>query len=212
MKYSQKFTKLDISKEIELWSNFKNKFDYKAREALILHYMPLARSIGIKFSKRNIFYKDDAISLSYLALVQIVDLYKLDKNTSFKTYLNMKLPNLMIDELRKHYDPQSRSKVKKECIYHENMSDFDTIFNTGFVEDDYTTDILINSIYDTLPKLKKERRIAVECYLQGMSGSETLKILQKEKTTSSNSDSVRRHFRTLGIRDLKYLLNKRNAA
>lgn len=84
-----------------LCAQCKDQGNVKAREKLIVKYLPLANSIAYKYSKEHKFEYQDIKSMSYIALILAVDSFDHTKNNNFGVYAKPCIYNGIVDEIRK---------------------------------------------------------------------------------------------------------------
>lgn len=86
----------------ELWKNYKDKQDAKAKEALIVHYVELVKIVAgrIYNSKNRDLEFDDLVSFGVIGLIDAIEKFDIDKNVKFETYANIRIRGAIIDQIR----------------------------------------------------------------------------------------------------------------
>lgn len=86
----------------ELWTNFKDTGDAKAREGLILHYSPLVKFVAGRMGvglPRNV-EQADLVSYGIFGLIDAIDKFDLERGFKFETYAVNRIKGAILDELR----------------------------------------------------------------------------------------------------------------
>jgi RNA polymerase sigma-B factor len=82
----------------ELFRRYRETGDRQAREALIAHYLPLARSVAARY-RINADQFDDLIQVASLALIKAVDGFDPNRGLAFSSYA---VPTV-VGELKRHF-------------------------------------------------------------------------------------------------------------
>ncbi|WP_422445779.1 FliA/WhiG family RNA polymerase sigma factor [Thermoanaerobacterium sp. DL9XJH110] len=101
----------------QLWSNYSDTKDKKAREELIESYLPLVKHVVNRISISLPPYLDyeDLISYGIFGLLQAIDRYDASRGVKFETYAYARIKGSIIDELRKlDWVPQNVRKKAKQ--------------------------------------------------------------------------------------------------
>ncbi|MEW6535825.1 MAG: FliA/WhiG family RNA polymerase sigma factor [Candidatus Auribacterota bacterium] len=100
----------------ELWREYKDNGDRKAKEKLILNYLPLVKYIAGRMAVNMPSHidSDDLISSGVIGLVKAIERYDLECGTQFETYATTRVKGSILDELRSlDWVPRSvRGKAK----------------------------------------------------------------------------------------------------
>ncbi len=101
----------------ELWIDYKEKGCLKAREKLIMEYLPLVKHIAYRMSIHfppHIII-DDITNDGLLGLIQAIDGFKYDRGIEFSTYATYRIRGAILDALRAFdWAPRSLRKKAKE--------------------------------------------------------------------------------------------------
>jgi RNA polymerase sigma-B factor len=81
-----------------LFAHYQRHGDLAARTELIERYLPLARSVALRYKRRNEPI-DDLMQVASLGLVKAIDRFEPDRGSSFSSYA---VPT-MLGELRRHF-------------------------------------------------------------------------------------------------------------
>jgi RNA polymerase sigma factor for flagellar operon FliA len=173
-----------------IWERYKHENDLSAKEALVLHYLPMVRFIAkhIATSLPPFVDREDLVSVGTLGLLNALERYDPARGISFETYAKLRIHGIIIDELRAmDWMPRSlRRRVKSvekahtrlEHRYGRRISDRELAEEMDIpVEDvEYLT-------------AESERAIPVyleECVLQDGEGKMLSLIDRLEDTSSVN--------------------------
>ncbi|NNC91927.1 MAG: RNA polymerase sigma factor WhiG [Acidimicrobiia bacterium] len=86
----------------DLWTQFKDTGDAKAREGLILHYSPLVKFVAGRMGvglPRNV-EQADLVSYGIFGLIDAIDKFDLERGFKFETYAVNRIKGAILDELR----------------------------------------------------------------------------------------------------------------
>lgn len=100
----------------KLWKAYKQNNDEKAREALILHYLPLIKTVVNRLKARfpPHITADELESCGLLGLLDAIAKFDPDKGTDFSTYCKVRIKGAVYDELRAlDWAPRSLRKKKQ---------------------------------------------------------------------------------------------------
>lgn len=98
----------------ELWQEYKKNSSQKAREQLILHYLPLVKYISHRMAINlpSHIMIEDIINDGLLGLIQSIDGFNINRGIDFKTYATFRIRGAILDALRA-FDWAPRSLRKK---------------------------------------------------------------------------------------------------
>lgn len=100
-----------------LWKKYKKENDLRAREKLILHYIPLVKYVAgqLIIGLRGYFELDDLISAGVYGLICAVDRFDPDKGFKFETFALARIKGAIFDWLRSmNWMPHSiRNKARE---------------------------------------------------------------------------------------------------
>lgn len=106
-----------MTDEQELWSEYARTRSSKAREALVLKYLPLIKYVISRMSVTPPVGLDyeDIMSFGVFGLLDAVDKYDASKGYVFQTYAIPRIRGAILDELRKcdWFSRSGREKVQK---------------------------------------------------------------------------------------------------
>ncbi len=86
----------------DMWTQFKDTGDAKAREGLILHYSPLVKFVAGRMGvglPRNV-EQADLVSYGIFGLIDAIDKFDLERGFKFETYAVNRIKGAILDELR----------------------------------------------------------------------------------------------------------------
>ncbi len=116
----------------QLWKNYKEKQDARAKEALIVHYVELVKIVAGRLynSKSRELEYDDLVSFGIIGLIDAIEKFDVEKNVKFETYANIRIRGAIIDQIRSlDWIPRSaRQKYKDmeeaiETLQSHNVGD-----------------------------------------------------------------------------------------
>ena len=101
----------------DLWIEYKDSGDERAREGLILHYSPLVKFVAGRVGSglpRNVD-QNDLVSFGTFGLIDAVDKFEPERGFKFETYAVNRIEGAILDELRAlDWVPRSvRSRVRE---------------------------------------------------------------------------------------------------
>lgn len=116
--------------EDELWNEYQNNKTSENRNKLIEHYLYLlykpVKNIYPMCRSQN--EMEDIFQSGVIGLIEAVDYYSKDKNTSFKTFSRWRIHGSIIDYLRKTglislpYNVRKKLNHEKETAENENLN------------------------------------------------------------------------------------------
>jgi len=98
-----------------------SNMDRKTRDALIIKYAPLVKTIVLRMASRlpiDASDKEDLINVGVIGLMSALDKYDAQKNVQFETYAHFRIRGAVLDELRKR-DWVPRSTRNKDSRLEE---------------------------------------------------------------------------------------------
>ena len=86
----------------ELWRNYKNDGDERARERLVVAYSPLVKFIAGRMASGLPSHVDEGDLMSYglLGLIGAIERFDLEREIKFETFAVARIKGAIIDELR----------------------------------------------------------------------------------------------------------------
>jgi len=103
--------------EDRLWKRYKEDNSQKAKEELILNYVPLVKHIAGKIIVKlpDEFEYDDLVSYGFLGLIDAMKRYDYNRNIKFSTYAVSRIKGSIYDEIRSlDWVPQSIRRKSKD--------------------------------------------------------------------------------------------------
>ncbi|WP_027338716.1 FliA/WhiG family RNA polymerase sigma factor [Halonatronum saccharophilum] len=107
----------DNKKESLLWKSYKEEGSKKAKEELVLSYVPLVKHIigKLLINLGDRFEFDDLLSYGVLGLIDAIDRFDPSKGFKFSTYAVPRIKGAIYDELRRlDWVPQGVRKKAKD--------------------------------------------------------------------------------------------------
>lgn len=109
-----------------IWNSFGKiwqivKMDKKTRDALIIKYAPLVKSIVMRMAAKmpiDASDKEDLINVGVIGLMSALDKFDEEKNVQFESYAHFRIRGAVLDELRKR-DWVPRSNRHKDTLLEE---------------------------------------------------------------------------------------------
>lgn len=95
----------------QYWPAWRERKEYAARERLIEHYLPFARTQAAKlYRNRNSreFEFDDYLQFATIALIESIDRYDPSRGAAFKTYATTRITGATLDGVRSLSDKQEQ--------------------------------------------------------------------------------------------------------
>ena len=100
-----------------LWADFNRTRSFEARDALVMKYLSLVKSIVRRIvpTYRQHTDFDDIVSYGLIGLIDAIDRFDAEKGAKFVTYASLRIRGEIIDQIRKQdWAPYSlRQKIKK---------------------------------------------------------------------------------------------------
>jgi len=91
----------DKDKIEELWEDYKQTGDINVRNDLVVHYMPLVKSVARCMCSNNPYADyDDLVSEGVFGLVNAIDKYDLSRGLQFSSFARSRIRGAMLDSLR----------------------------------------------------------------------------------------------------------------
>lgn len=157
----------------DLWVEFKEKNSKKAKDDLIVEYIPLVKSIaGRLYStyNANVEY-DDLVGYGIVGLIDAVNKFDHKKSIKFETYATIRIKGAVVDQMRQmDWVPRStRSKYRKiESALEKLQKEYQ-----GEVTDEM---------------MAKELGITVEDYHKMLSEATSYAVVSLEERINENSN------------------------
>jgi RNA polymerase sigma factor FliA len=87
----------------ELWNRYFETRDVEDRDALIVHYLYLVKSVVNRIigGLPSHVQQDDLISSGVTGLIKAVEKYDIEKNVKFESYASLLIKGAVIDEMRR---------------------------------------------------------------------------------------------------------------
>lgn len=97
-----KLTHLTVEETDSAWERYKLNGDTAAREALIIHYLPLVDAVARKVGGALPAHisQEDLSSYGLFGLLDAMEKYDLERGIKFQTYASTRIRGAIIDELR----------------------------------------------------------------------------------------------------------------
>lgn len=109
-------TDLPAEEEAQLWSRWRGAGDTAARERLVLHYLPLARTLAAVHYRGRVHADvefDDYLQLARLGLMESVDRYEPGRGAQFKTYVAHRIRGALLNGLEKATEKSQQIAARK---------------------------------------------------------------------------------------------------
>lgn len=86
-----------------LWRGYRAERSAELRNALLEHYLPLARQHAERYWRTlpNFVELDDLVSAATFGLIDAIEAFDLDRGVKFETYCVLRIRGAMADELRR---------------------------------------------------------------------------------------------------------------
>lgn len=160
----------------QLWINYKELNDQKAKDDLIVYYVSLVKIIaGRLYTSYNAHVEyDDLIGYGIIGLIDAIEKYDHKKEVKFETYANIRIRGAIIDQIR-HLDWVPRSTRQKYKKIEEAISKLQKLYG--------------NEISDEL--IASELELTTEDYQKMLGEVTTYSVLSlEEKIEENNSFDV----------------------
>ena len=158
---------MNEERELALWAAYKVHGDKKAREDLILAYMPHTVKLVLNCgTARHPGRMDDSISEAYVALIECVDKFDVSCGLKFMTMARKRILGAVIDYARS-LDPGHRRKTPFELIPVASLVDDEDNNEPEFfaVEDNVLQGTLASEDSQALGELLKALPFSERCVL-----------------------------------------------
>ena len=128
-----------------LWQQYAEQGDVEAREALIIHYSPLVRTIvrGLKLTLPQSLEVDDLVGYGIMGLINAVDRFDLSHQVKFESYATQRIRGQIIDALRS-LDIVPRSTYSQYRTILETESKLTAVYGRQPTETEMANDIGIS--------------------------------------------------------------------
>jgi RNA polymerase sigma factor for flagellar operon FliA len=107
---------LPFEEEARLWARWRVAGDTAARERLVLHYLPLARTLAAVHYRGRIHADvefDDYLQLARLGLMESVDRYEPERGAQFNTYAAHRIRGTLLNGLGKATEKSQQIAARK---------------------------------------------------------------------------------------------------
>jgi len=164
-----------------LWKDYKQNNDEKAREELILHYLPIIKSVVNRLSARipPHITTDELESCGLLGLLDAIAKFEPQKGTDFSTYSKIRIKGAVLDELRA-LDWAPRSLRRKEQKLEEAYNHLEQKMGRSPTEDEVAEFLRIplKQLHSLLAEINRITYLSLEDILQApTTDEETLNLL-----------------------------------
>jgi len=163
----------------KLWKAYKQNNDEKAREALILHYLPIIKSVVNRLSARLPPHvtTDELESCGLLGLLDAIAKFEPNKGTDFSTYSKIRIKGAVLDELRA-LDWAPRSLRRKEQKLEETYNHLEQKMGRSPTEYEVAKflKIPLKQLHSLLAEISRITYLSLEDILQDQN-EDTLSLL-----------------------------------
>ena len=173
---------LDLSREMELWSECKTKQNMDARRILIESYQPLVFKAAMQFSRLNNIM--DIIQEGTVGLIEAVEKYDHERGVAFSLYALHRIRGRMLNFVKKEnsfdfvYSDNSVSADGAETFNIENIVD-----SAASVMQQAETNFLVDELKRALERLpQKEQLVLSSVYLDNQEPREVAQSLSVSTT------------------------------
>lgn len=190
---------LSKKEQEEYFIRYRLYGDPEAKEKLIKHNMRLVVKKVYSSFYGSSYELEDLISLGYLALVQSVMKYDIDKGTSFSNYVYKAIDNTIIKYMKsesKHFDVNHLDNPVSSTTNNEFTKSYldiigteETGFESVLINDEYK---VVREIVESLPE--KQKIVVKELY--GFDDGEThtlMEVGEKLSMTYQNVSKIARN-------------------
>lgn len=189
--------------EIEkLWKAYKQNNDEKAREALILHFLPLVKSVVNRLKSRfpPHITTDELESCGLLGLLDAIAKFEPNRGKDFPTYCKVRIKGAVLDELRA-LDWAPRSLRKKEQELEKAYAHLEQNMGRSPTEEEVTKflNIPLVKLHALLAQINRITYLSLEDILQDKKWSEDTPI--DELIKSENRSLLAEAIETLPKRE-----------
>ena len=166
----------DISIE-KLWQAYKQNNDEKAKEALILHFLPLVKAVVNRLKVRfpPHITTDELESCGLLGLLDAIAKFEPNKGTDFSTYSKIRIKGAVLDELRA-LDWAPRSIRKKKQKLEEVYAHLEQKMGRSPTEEEVASilKISLQQLHTLLSEISGITYFSLECILQDSKQNEDI--------------------------------------
>jgi RNA polymerase sigma factor for flagellar operon FliA len=178
----------------QLWKEYKQNNDEKAREELILHYLPMIKSVVNRLSARipPHITSDELESYGLLGLLDAITKFEPSRGTDFAAYSKIRIKGAVLDELRA-LDWAPRSLRRKEQKLEEAYNYLEQRIGRSPTEDEIAEflKIPLKQLHSLLGEINRITYLSLDDILQDPKQSEdNLNLLPLSGKASSYSDPV----------------------
>jgi RNA polymerase sigma factor for flagellar operon FliA len=167
------------SDTVELWRQFKRKHSPRAKELLILEYLPLVKyvagrlAIGLPPSVEM----DDLIGSGTLGLLAAIERYDPSRDNKFSTYAIARIRGAMLDELRS-MDWIPRSVRKKARQVEDAYSRLENRLRRPATDEEVANELSITlpEFFEMLDEVRGTSLVSLDDNLSPKDGGSTTKI------------------------------------
>lgn len=158
---------------IELWKRYKESGDLKAKEALIIDYVSLVKTIsGRLYNTYNAHVEyDDLVGYGVIGLLDAIEKYDYTLGNKFETYANIRIRGAIVDQLRS-MDWIPRSLRQKYKLLEKALNKLQNIYGLDIRDED----------------LAKEMNLSVKELSELMHEVSTFSIISLDEKISENSN------------------------
>lgn len=171
MKTQEKYQ--DVSNE-ELLKLYKETNDLEIKQALVMRYLYLVKSIALRMRDIYISFSqlDDIINEGVIVIMSAIEKFDVEKHVKFETYVSKRIKGMIIDLARKQdWVPRSRRKSAR---------DIDEAVTTLYNELGY---------YPSVQEVADYLNITVEKYQDSMGKAALFNILSLDIVLAETQDS-----------------------
>lgn len=108
-----------LHEEDSLWSRWRGAGDMQARERLVLHYLPFARTLAASLYRGRVHGEigfDDYLQWARLGLIESVDRYAPGQGAQFRTYAAHRIRGAMLNGLETASERNQQAMGRKRLI------------------------------------------------------------------------------------------------
>ena len=174
---------------LELWRQYKEDADPRARDRLILNYAPLVKYVAGRMGTNFPSHVDESDLISYglLGLIGAIERFDLSRNIKFETYAITRIKGSILDELRSlDWVPRSVRSMARQI--EKSSASLENKLHRAPTDEELAKDLnlTMQEFHEALTRISSSSMVALEeLWTISSTGTESVALIDTIEDTTS---------------------------